>query len=167
MRPGTRRAAIVGSMLGGIILLSALQAAGANTTLTVRASVVLSAPCVINGNKPIEIDFGDSVMTNRIDGVNFKEPVNYTLVCSGLKANALRLRIQGNAASFNHELLGTNKSGLGIALLHNDVRLPIGAFLDFSYPALPALYAVPVRQTGIKLIAGEFSAAATLEVVYQ
>lgn len=41
------------------------------------------------------MNFGDEVMTTRIDGSNYRRPVNYTLTCNGQSSNALKLQVQG------------------------------------------------------------------------
>lgn len=41
---------------------------------------VLSKPCTINNGQTIEIDFGD-VMTTRVQGEVYKEPIEYTVSC--------------------------------------------------------------------------------------
>lgn len=53
--------------LAGMLALGQLPAQA--TTVNVRVTV-LSPPCIINGGRPIEVDFGDEVMTTRIDGAN-------------------------------------------------------------------------------------------------
>lgn len=79
--------------LAGLLALVQLSAE-ANTLVNVRVTV-LSPPCVINGGQPIEVNFGDEVMTTRIDGSNYRRPVNYTLTCNGQSSNALKLQVQG------------------------------------------------------------------------
>ncbi|MDU7767913.1 MAG: fimbrial protein [Serratia marcescens] len=97
--------------LAGLLALVQLSAE-ANTLVNVRVTV-LSPPCVINGGQPIEVNFGDEVMTTRIDGSNYRRPVNYTLTCNGQSSNALKLQVQGAAAGFDGQLLRTSQDGLG------------------------------------------------------
>jgi len=152
--------------LGYIALMIAFKGQ-ANTNIEIKVIVVVPPPCVINNNRPIEVNFGDAVMTTRLDGNNYRTPIAYTLACGGQKNNAMQLRLQGNGASFNNQLLATNKSGLGIELLSNGVGTPINSSLNFTYPNLPVLEAVPIKQDGVALVAGKFTAAATMEVFYQ
>ncbi|WP_262370366.1 fimbrial protein [Serratia marcescens] len=150
--------------LAGMLALGQLPAQA--TTVNVRVTV-LSPPCIINGGRPIEVDFGDEVMTTRIDGANYRRAVSYTLTCSGQSSNGLKLQVQGAASGFDGQLLRTSKDGLGIALLNGGRRWPINQWLSFTYPAAPTLEAVPVKSPTARLAAGEFTAGATMKVDYQ
>ncbi|APS37070.1 exotoxin [Serratia marcescens] len=138
------------------------------TNITVSVTVLAPLPCVFDGNKPIEVNFGDEVLTTRIDGGNYRMPIAYSLSCSGQGKNAMKLQIAGNGASFNSQLLQTNVNGLGIALLRNGTRIPLNSWQSFTYSTtLPVLEAVLVRQVGVELPTGEFNASATLRADYQ
>ncbi|HGM6401959.1 TPA: fimbrial protein [Serratia marcescens] len=136
------------------------------TTVTVKVTVVVPPPCVINDDRPIDVEFGD-VMTTRVDGDNYKMPVNYTLSCNGDAPNAMKLQVKGNGAAFDATVLQTSKSGLGIELLQSGGKLVVNSWLNFTYPNKPELWAVPVKQAGEPLTGGEFSAGATMAVDYQ
>ncbi|HFZ1934500.1 fimbrial protein [Serratia marcescens] len=154
--------AAVALLLGAM----ALPAESAST-VTVSVTVLAPLPCVINESKPITVDFGDDVMTTRIDGNNYRVPVEYGLTCSSTPVrNEMRLQIAGEAG-FDSRVLKTNVKGLGIALLSNGVRIPLNSWQNFTYPVLPRLEAVPVKQSGSGLPTGEFTSSATLRVDYQ
>ncbi|MGB8665546.1 MAG: fimbrial protein [Serratia inhibens] len=152
--------------LAGLLAVMPVLAWAATATVTVKVTVVAPPPCVINGNRPIEVEFGD-VMTTRVDGNNYKMPVNYTLSCTGSSSNAMKLQVKGTGAAFNATVLLTNKAGLGIELRQGDTKLAVNRWLTFSYPNTPTLWAVPVKQAGATLTGGEFSAGATMAVDYQ
>ncbi|OJT44276.1 fimbrial protein [Serratia plymuthica] len=137
-----------------------------SATVTVKVTVVAPPPCVINDDRPIDVEFGD-VMTTRVDGSNYKMPVNYTLSCPGAPSNAMKLQVKGTGAAFDATVLQTNKTGLGIELRQGDSKLAVNDWLNFTFPNKPELWAVPVKQTGATLTGGEFSAGATMEVAYQ
>ncbi|MFK3763880.1 MULTISPECIES: fimbrial protein [Serratia] len=152
------------ALLFGAMALPAESA----STVTVSVTVLAPLPCVINESKPITVDFGDDVMTTRIDGNNYRVPVEYGLTCSSTPVrNEMRLQIAGNAAGFDGRLLKTSVNGLGIALLRDGVRIPLNSWQNFTYPDLPRLEAVPVKQSGSGLPTGEFTSSATLRVDYQ
>ncbi|HAT4913351.1 TPA: fimbrial protein [Serratia marcescens] len=138
----------------------------ADSAITVSVTIVAPPPCIINDDRPIEVEFGD-VMTTRVDGDNYKMPVNYTLLCAKASSNAMKLQVQGNVASFDGKVLQTNKAGLGVQLLQGDSKLAVNSWLNFTYPNAPALWAVPVKQSGVTLTGGEFTAGATMKVAYQ
>ncbi|HAT2878025.1 fimbrial protein [Serratia marcescens] len=136
------------------------------TTVTIKVTVLAPLSCVINDNKPIEVNFGE-ILTTRIDGINYRQQVRYTLNCPGAGSNAMKLQVHGTGASFDSTVLGTNKNGLGIALLLDDNKVAINNWLNFTYPTLPELWAVPVMQPDAILTGGKFSAGATMKVDYQ
>lgn len=138
----------------------------ATATVTVKVTVV-APPCEINNNNLIEVNFGNDVMTTRVDGEYKKMPIVYSLQCKGGTSGAVRMRIEGNGAAFDNKVLGTAKTDFGIALLNNGGRMPINTWLDFNYPDLPRLEAVPVKRAAARLSGGAFSAGATMKVEYR
>ncbi|WAZ11796.1 fimbrial protein [Serratia marcescens] len=154
-------------VLVALLAAAPLMALASNmATVTVKVTVVKPPPCTINDDRPIEVDFGD-VMTTRVDGNNYKMPVNYALSCSDTAPNAMKLQVNGNGASFDGTVLRTNKTGLGIELRQGDNKLAVNSWLNFTYPQKPELWAVPVKQSGTTLTGGEFTAGATMKVAYQ
>lgn len=153
-------------LAGMLAVLPMLAWAAPSATVTVTVTVVAPPPCVINDDRPIDVEFGD-VMTTRVDGDNYKMPVNYTLSCTGGTSNAMKLQVKGSGAAFDATVLQTNQTGLGIELRQGAGKLAVNDWLNFTYPNKPELWAVPVKQTGVTLAGGEFSAGATMAVDYQ
>ncbi|WP_367651425.1 fimbrial protein [Serratia fonticola] len=157
-------------LLATPLLLSSPPAI-AFTMVSVRATVLDPPSCVISGsqpNQPIEVNFGDEVMTNKVDGKNYMLTVEYSLQCTGGNTDALRLQIQGAPAAFNPAALATaQQSNLGIELWANNARFPVNSWINFTYPSIPVLKAVPVKKSGTTLAAGKFSAVATLKIDVQ
>ncbi|XNS20184.1 fimbrial protein [Serratia ureilytica] len=139
----------------------------AATTVSVKVTVLAPLPCVLNGNQPIEVNFGDEVLTTRINGENYLTPVDYKFTCTEPEKNGMRLLLAGTGAGFDGKLLQTSVGGLGIAFLNNGSRIALNSWQNFTYPALPKLEAVPVKQANATLPTGEFTASATLRVDYQ
>ncbi|WP_447885646.1 fimbrial protein [Serratia fonticola] len=154
------------ALVGLLATLPMLAWAAPSATVTVKVTVVAPPPCVINDDRPIEVEFGD-VMTTRVDGSSYRMPVNYTLDCTGAPSNAMKLQIQGNGASFDSTVLQTTQPALGVQLHVGSARLPINTAANFTYPNKPVLFAVPVKKSGATLTGGEFTAAATMKVDYQ
>lgn len=153
------------------LLLSAMILAGASanaetSTLTIAGNSLTGPPCVINGDQTISVDFTDEVMTTRVDGTNYRQPVPYTLECSGASNNALRMQIKGVNAGFSYALQ-TSNDDLGILLSNGDRTLPVNAWINFELPEQPNLFATLVKRPGTQLKAGLFTAAATMVVDYQ
>ncbi|MFI8416179.1 fimbrial protein [Serratia sp. NPDC078593] len=154
-------------LLCGLLAVLPQIAVGANVaTVEVKVNVLAAPPCTINDNKVIAVEFGE-VMTTRVDGKNYRIPVDYTMSCTAGSPNALKLQIQGTAAPFDSTVLQTNKAGLGIELQQGSTKLAINHWLNFTYPDRPELWAIPVKQDGIALTGGEFTAGAILKVDYQ
>lgn len=148
----------------GIGLSGCLSAA--TTTLTIQGTILLPPPCVINGDAPISVSF-DEVLTTRVDGFNYRKPVEYSLQCTAASSNALKMMIQGGSAGFGNGALQTSIPNLGINLETETSAFPVNTWLNFTFPQQPKLYAVPVKLPGSSLRADGFSAAATMIVDYQ
>ncbi len=124
--------------------------------------------CVINGGGTTEVPFGDDLLTTRVDGVNYRRGVPYTVLCTAPPTNAMTLELQGMGASFDDDVLATTgKSDLGVKLFINGVDWPLNTPVRFTYPSLPVVQAVPVKRAGSTLTSGAFSAAGTLVVKWQ
>jgi type 1 fimbria pilin len=137
-------------------------------TITVRVTIMAPPPCVINDNNLIEVNFGDDVLTIRVDGKAYKrKPVTYSVDCSGGPSSAVKMLIEGSGAGFDSEVLQTDQTDFGIALLNNGRRYPINSWLNFDASSPPSLEAVPVKRVGARLQGGAFSAGATMKVEYQ
>lgn len=149
---------------GGIVLPQ-IAVADSSATVTVKVTVVAPPACVINDNKAIAVEFGNVMMT-RLDGSQYRRPVNYTLDCRGAPSGAMRIQIQGNGAAFDGSVLQTSTSGLGIRLQQGSAQLAINSWLNFTYPQKPTLWAIPIKQPGVTLTGGDFTAVATMKVDY-
>ncbi|EOV8484583.1 fimbrial protein [Klebsiella aerogenes] len=143
-----------------------LPAFADDLNVKVHVTVISPPPCKINDDKPIEVDFGD-VMTTRIDGNNYRMPINYSLDCKDSTGKSFRLQISGSSASFDNKVLLTNIQTLGVELQQMGNKISVNEWIEFVYPAKPELWAVPVTKRGSKLPGGEFTAGATLRLDYQ
>lgn len=137
-------------------------------TVNISGSVMLPADCKINNGLPLDIKFGE-MRIDKIDGNAYQQPITFTLECSNLPSNALKLQWQGAAAAFDSGALKTSAPGLGIAFLNvSGKRLNINSqWITFNYPAVPVLTAVPIRDKNSVLSGGSFSASAALVVEIQ
>ena len=122
--------------LCSLLLLTAFMASsvqaevnnGDMTTLTIRGILVETPECVVNNQEPIEVDFGEDVVISRINGVDYKKTrIMYSLLCTSLAKQGLKVTIIGEPAAFNTSLLATSKSALGIQLMHENAALSPGS----------------------------------------
>lgn len=140
----------------------------ADASSTINVTVILTAaPCEINHNNLIEVNFGTDVLTTLVDGNYKRMPVPYTLQCPADSNTSMSIRIEGTGAAFNHDVLTTNITDFGIAITGNGTELPINSSKDFTYPNWPQLQAVPVKRPGATLSGGVFSAGAIMKVEYR
>ena len=151
------------------ILILAIVMGNALTVQAVNVNfigtLVVPPPCAINSNNDISVDFGTDMLTGRIDGINYEQPIVYTLDCTGATSATLKLQFQGSGAGFDASVLGTSKSALGLELRSDGVKLPLNTWINFIDPARPVLTAIPVK--GGSVSGGTFTAASTLVVDYQ
>ncbi len=153
------------SALSILILLSFSSVMASSLKVNISGTVRVAAKCIINDNKPLEVNFGE-VRIDKLDGYHYQQPLIFTLQCSNLPSQALKLQWRGAAASFDEKVLKTSKKDLGIKVITKlGKQLDINsAWLDFLWPEKPELLAVPVKANKSSLSTGVFTAAATLVV---
>ncbi len=149
-----------------VLLTTTSPISSALVIVNVNVKIVESPDCIINNNNNIEVDFGN-ILTTKIDGNNYGMPVLYSLDCKELPSNRIKLQINGSGANFDDAILQTNINGLGIELRQNNQKLPINSWVDFLYPNVPEILAIPVKQNDLILTGGDFTASATLQIAYQ
>lgn len=148
-----------------MILACAPLIVSSDTNVTVRVTVIEPPLCVINNNKPIEVDFGN-VLTTQVNGSNYRKRVNYTFSCTGSSSNMMKLMIGGSGAVFDPDILRTNIASLGIKFEVSSGKLPLYSWISFIYPTKPDIWAVPVKEDGVTLKGGVFTSTAIMEVAY-
>lgn len=141
----------------------------AGLAVTLHGTLIESAPCVINDGETVVVDFGDEVMTTRVDGHQYRKKIDFTLTCNAKVSSKQKLKITGNTVSsgFEGNVLDSEKPGLGIALYNDEDPYSPGEWLDFDSSSLPDIYAVPVKQADITLAGGTFRVLASMVVEYQ
>ncbi|WP_081830122.1 fimbrial protein [Pseudomonas simiae] len=142
---------------------------GASAVDNISFSGTLNDPpaCTIDGGNAIEVDFGDLAIS-MIDGVNYLKTVPYTITCAANPLPwALKLSINGTQAGFDSSAVQSSVPELGIRLLQNGVGFDLNTPLDITLGAPPVLQAVPVKEAGVTLNPGGFTAVATLLAEYE
>ncbi|ROR06347.1 fimbrial protein [Erwinia sp. JUb26] len=138
---------------------------GTPSTVTVKVNVMAPTPCKINNGDPLNsVDFKE-IRPDRIDGSNYKQPINYTITCSSWSSSRqISLTLVGDGASFDNKYLKTDHPSLGIKFLADDKPFDLNKPLVPSYPKQPVLQAVPVKSGNITTGGGKFNASATLKI---
>lgn len=139
----------------------------AMANLTFDGTLNEPAPCTINSGGIIEVDF-EEVGVNKVDGINYRKPVGYTITCSaGTLPWEMVLTVIGTVTSFEASAVQSNVADLGIQLFQNGVPFKLNTPLPITPSTPPVLEAVPIKRPGTSLVPGGFSAAATLLAEYQ
>jgi type 1 fimbria pilin len=137
--------------------------------MTFRGTLIEPPPCIINDGNHVDVDFGERVGINKVDGVNYRQLVNYQVTCEsgGIGGATLKLSLSGTVTGFDGQALQTNKENLGIRVYQNDLAFTPGSSLAIDLANPPRLEAVPVKNVGSTLSEGPFEAWATLQADYQ
>lgn len=148
-------------------------AGSAQTTITIKLTVLAPPPCEVtsaSGGR-VEVDFGNNVGINKIDGTHYRQPMNYVIKCQtgNVSGLALKLTLKGTGAGFDtsNAALATNTDGLGIRIYQNGTPFVLNQPLTITKDAPPLLEAVPVKASGVTLKEGPFEATATLLAEYE
>ena len=128
--------------------------------------ILTSRACTLNDNKAIEVKFGE-ILATKINGVNYRMPIDYSLSCPAGMPVGMRMQLRGGVTSFDNSALQTSVTGLGIKMQNMTSEFPLNSWINFNYPDMPKLFAVPIRKANTVLTGGIFSASATLMVDYQ
>lgn len=151
-----------------VLLAGLLGGAVQATDMTFHGTLIAPPPCTINGGEQIDVDFGDRVGITKVDGVNYRMPVNYQISCENAgNGRTMSLSLSGAVTGFDGEALQTDKSDLGIRVYRNDVPFTPNSAVDIDPTNPPLLEAVPVKKVGTTLKEGTFEALATLQADYQ
>ena len=151
------------SALSGLLFICC-QGAFGDVSVQIRGVVLMPPPCVVNAAGTVNVSFGDSLMTTRIDGINYSKSVPYTVTCGPQPTNLMTLEFRGAGAGFDSASLRTSKSDLGIRFSVGGVTWPLNTAFNFTYPTLPVVRAELVKRTGSTLTGGAFSATAVVVV---
>ncbi|HID9655685.1 TPA: fimbrial protein [Serratia marcescens] len=140
----------------------------AGTDMVFFGTLNAPPPCTIDDDQLIDVDFGERVGVNKVDGQNYIKTVNYRITCEpgSTSGFTLGLKIIGTPIDFDSAALQTNIPGLGIRLLQNGQPLQLNQRLKIEGKA-PELQAVPVKKPGVELKAGAFTVTATMLADYQ
>lgn len=155
-------------LLVSAVGVTAALAAG-EADMTFRGTLIEPPPCTINDGNQIDVDFGERVGIHKVNGTNYRQALNYQIICenSGDNGWALTLSLSGAPAGFDKDALLSSKENLGIRIYQNDQPFTPNSTLKIDLNSPPRLEAVPVKSDASTLTEGAFEAWATLRADYQ
>lgn len=166
------------TMLAKFILMSllsmhlpALAVSTASTSMALSGTLVAAPSCTIQNGERIDINFGTNIASSKVDGVNYKQPLNYTVTCQGGTSGAVvKLSLTATGSAFDTNAIQTSIEDLGIRVYQSGPPLTLfelnsSVQIDPDNP--PNLEVVPVKKPGVRLQATVFEAWATLQADYQ
>lgn len=166
---------------GSVLALALLfcQQTNAVENLKFSGTLIIPPPCTVGKDAKgalIDVVFPGRMPVDKIDGVNFMQPVGYIINCSttGTPGLDLKLTLTGNDAGFpgmDGVLQSKQQSALGVQVVYGTESSKKGFKLNqpmnILYTSPPTLWAVPVKRPGSTLKDGSFEATATLTAEYQ
>ncbi len=155
--------------LCGVAMFSAHVLAAAEADLRFRGMLRAPPPCTISDGGTVAVEFGQRVGINKVDGVNYRQTVDYRISCDspGARPWEMWLTLKGSATAFDKAAVQTDNANLGIRIYQNDTPFTLNGSLKINPANPPRLEAVPVAKPGAALKEGTFVATATLQVNYQ
>lgn len=150
-------------------IVDTAQAKSEEVSMMLRGTLVEPPPCTINDGNRADVNFGERVGINKVDGVNYRQRLNYQITCQGAGSGngVLMLSLSGGAAGFDKQALQTDKANLGIRIYQNDKPFTPNSMLKIDLANPPRLEVVPVKRAGATLTEEAFEAWATLRAEYQ
>ncbi|WP_338501940.1 fimbrial protein [Erwinia aphidicola] len=161
------------ALLSLALMLTTVNVSASVVGISMKGQIIWTPPCKVTSadSRRIEVSFGDSVGINQVEGMRYRQPLNYHITCykSQPAGTGLVLTLKGDIASFDASkaALQTSVKGLAIRILQNGSPMVINQPIKVISTALPALEAVLVKQSGVPLKEGQFESTATLLADYQ
>lgn len=150
------------------LLMAVSSSLFAADNMLFRGTLIEPPPCTIDDGGMVDVDFGERVGVNRVDGVKYLKALDYRITCEpGVTGLDMTLTLTGLQTGYDAAAVQTDLPDLGIRVLQNGkpftLNIPLG--IDPKNP--PMLEAVPVKTPGATLTEGAFVATAMLKAEYQ
>lgn len=150
------------------LLLAVTPPLFAADNMLFRGTLIEPPPCTINDGGMVDVDFGERVGINKVNGVNYLKLMDYRITCeSGATGLDMTLTLSGTETGYDPAAVQTDMADLGIKVLQNGTPFTLNTPLSIDPQNPPVLEAVPVKTPGATLTEGAFVATATLKAEYQ
>lgn len=159
------------SLVLNFFMICGVQAASeGRTDLIISGEIVDKPVCEISKGETIHISF-EIVGVNKVASGIYKKDIPYTFSCdANATGYAFSFVINGDKASFDADgatVVTGEQSDLGVKLFIDGKPFKVNTEVKVNINALPKLEAQLVQKSGATLEEGDFSAVATLNVVFQ
>ncbi|OOV89395.1 MULTISPECIES: fimbrial protein [unclassified Pseudomonas] len=155
----------------GLLLMlagGAISAQGqAAQNMTLFGTLIEPAACTINDGGQVDVDFGNRIGVNKVDGVNYWQPMSYRITCDpNASTQDMTLEVVGIQADYDSAAVVSDVKDLAIQIKQNGQPFELNKPIPITRGSPPVLSAVPVKRLGAVLNEGPFEATATLRVGY-
>lgn len=140
----------------------------ATENLLFQGTLISPPPCKINSGNLVDVDFGERVGVNKVDGANYRQIIDYEVTCEpGITGLDMTLTLSGPKNQYDDAVIQSSLAGLGIKVLQNGQPFVLDKPIVIDPKNPPTLEAVPVKSPGAILKADAFVAMAILLAQYQ
>ncbi len=163
---------VTGALFCPVSLCSAaLTQKTESVNINISGVIVNRPACTISDSATIEVNFGNSIGVNTIDGITNRKLIPYTIACDdNTDSLQLVLKITGTSVDFdadNATVRTSEQSDLGVKIYQNNKPFVLNTNVNINIDNMPKLEAVLVKRDGKSIVEGEFNAYATLHAEYQ
>lgn len=150
-----------------VMLLFIVKGSFASSILKVNVSgnILPPVPCIINNTETIKGNFGELYPVD-FDGVKNKIELIIPLSCNQRPFDTMKFSISGTPSSFNNNAISTGREDIGVEFYYkNKLVIPKNDY-PFNYATSIKIDALLIKNPKQKLISGDFTAVAFLNVDY-
>ncbi|HHR6129672.1 TPA: fimbrial protein [Providencia alcalifaciens] len=163
-------------LLLSFVLFLAYTSVAQAVKVSFRGNLIEGTPCVINNNRPIEVDFGDDLVISLVptkDGKKYIEDIDFEWECENISSGTdVVFSFEGRSSDFDNALLEINEQrDIALQIYHDSNTLRVNDTFVYTYESdyrTPNLKAALVKSSSssARVEPGEFTASATLTVAY-
>lgn len=151
-----------------MVFAAMLSKTYAADNMTFKGKLIEPASCTVNNDQRIDVDFGERLGINQIDGINYRQKINYQITCAaGVVTPDMSMLIIASGMINDDSAIQSDKTALGIRILQNGTPIVLNQEIMFAAANPPELEAVPVTSDQALLTEGAFTALAAIQVEYQ
>lgn len=136
-----------------------------NLQVNVYGEILPPVACIINNKNTIKGDFGDLYPAD-FDGKKNKIELIIPLSCNERPTNNMKFFITGSPSSFDNNAVTAGRSDIGVKFFYLDKEVKLKSEYNFTYTNTIKIEALLIKNPNEKLVSGDFTATAFLNVDY-